>query len=91
VRKHFLPTLLHRLWPLTINRTSKQRKEKKRKEKKRNKTMEKEYYFVTRDGFESVSDTFEAAEIMADYYDVCWLNIKCRNVFVDCEARDGNI
>ena len=53
--------------------------------------MEKEYYFTTGNGFESVSDTFEAAEIMADYYDVCWLSIKCRNVFVDCDVRDGNI
>jgi len=53
--------------------------------------MDKEYYFVTKDGFESVSETFEAAEIMADYYDVCWLNIKSRNVSVDCAVRDGNI
>lgn len=53
--------------------------------------MDKEYYFITVDGFEIVSETFESAEILADYYDVCWLSIKSRNVFVDCAVRDGNI
>lgn len=52
--------------------------------------MDKEYYFLTDDGHEIISDSLAEAEIMAEYYEIDWLKIKSRDVFVDCAVRDGN-